>query len=85
MIIELPRAQAPTDRRARWLGVPAELVRHDCEPVREVIDGPRGGFVADTLARTCAQLQVGDQIVETPGAAALGPLRHRFWLGASDA
>ena len=83
--IELPRAPVGWRLRARWLGVPAQLVHHECEPVREVVDGPRGGFVADTLVRTCAQLQVGDQIVETPGAAALGPLRHRFWLGARDA
>ena len=83
--IELPRAPVGWRLRARWLGVPAQLVHHECEPVREVVDGPRGGFVADTLARTCAQLQVGDQLVETPGAAALGPLRHRFWLGASEA
>lgn len=71
--------------RARWLGVPAAAIRHECEPVREVVHGPRGGFVADTLVRTCEHLQVGDQLVATPDAGAPGPVRHCFWLGAADA
>jgi|GEM_PF-4089596 len=82
MTIELPRIARGWRLRSRLLGVPDQLAHHECEPVRERVDGPRGGFLADTLVRSCAQLRVGDQLVATPAAADPGPLVHRFCLGA---
>ncbi len=67
--------------RSRFLGLAPDFVRHECEPVREVVDGARGGFVADTLVRSCGRLRVGDEVYQTPAAARPGPLRHQFWIG----
>jgi len=79
--IELPRVVVGWRLRSRFLGVPAERLHHACTPVRECIDNARGGFVADTLIRSCAQLTVGDEQIATPDAADPGPLRHRFSFG----
>ncbi|MEC8253246.1 MAG: hypothetical protein VX044_08545 [Planctomycetota bacterium] len=81
MTIELPRSAPGWRLRSRLLGVPADLARHACEPVRERVDGPRGGFLADTLIRSCGVLRVGEDLVEAPAAAAPGPLVHQFELG----
>ena len=80
MQIELPRTADGWRLRTRVLGVPPAFCTHECEPVRELVDGPRGGFFADTLIRSCTLLKVGDQHVATPAAAA-PPLPHRFRLG----
>jgi len=79
--IELSEVAAGWRLRSRFLGLPRGFVRHDCEPVREVVDGARGGFVADTLIRSCGRLRIGDELIEVPAAAQPGPLRHQFWLG----
>ncbi|MGC6488721.1 MAG: hypothetical protein ACON4Z_13825 [Planctomycetota bacterium] len=82
--VELDDAAVGWRLRSRFLGLPSGYVHHECEPVREVVDGPRGGFVADTLIRSCAKLAVGEELWETPAAARPGPLRHQFWLGGPD-
>lgn len=84
MSIELPRSPHGWRLRSRLLGVPEDLARHACEPVRERVDDPRGGFLADTLIRSCGVLCVGDEQVATPAAAAPGPLVHRFELGPAS-
>jgi hypothetical protein len=79
--VELPRVVVGWRLRSRFLAVPAALLQHACTPVREHVDGRRGGFVADTLVRSCARLAVGGEVVATPDAADPGPLRHRFSFG----
>ena len=81
---QLPRSPHGWRLRSRLLGVPEDLARHACEPVRERVDDPRGGFLADTLIRSCGVLCVGDEQVATPAAAAPGPLVHRFELGPAS-
>jgi hypothetical protein len=68
--------------RARFLGIPGELLAHECTDVREVVTGDAGGFVAFTLVRACGTLLVDGAPVAVPGAQCQGALRHRFWLGA---
>ena len=81
--VELDEAPEGWRLRSRFLGLLPSFVRHECEPVREVVDGARGSFLADTLIRSCRRLDVGEQVVETPAAARPGALRHQFWLGGA--
>lgn len=67
--------------RSRFLGVPGDLVHHHCMPVREVVTTDSGGFVADTLVRSCSTLLVDDQPVAVPGATSPQAIRHIFSLG----
>ena len=83
MQIELPRTADGWRLRTRVRGVPPTFCAHECEPVRELVDGPRGGFFADTLIRSCALLRVGDRRVATPAAAAT-PLPHQFRFGPAE-
>ena len=52
--------------RARFLGIPAERIAHECTPVCEVVENDAGGFVAFTLVRACATLLVDGQPVAVP-------------------
>ncbi|MCB9877897.1 MAG: hypothetical protein H6835_09875 [Planctomycetes bacterium] len=70
--------------RTRVLGVAPELVQHRCTPVRELVRNDRGGFVADTLVRSCAALRVDDELVEVPDAACQRPLTHDFRFGVAS-
>jgi hypothetical protein len=70
--------------RARFLGLPLPVIHHECTPVHEVVENDAGGFVAFTLVRACARLQVDDTTVAVPAAAAPGPLQHVFWLGTGS-
>ncbi|MEZ6036056.1 MAG: hypothetical protein R3F29_01160 [Planctomycetota bacterium] len=70
--------------RTRVLGVLPALVQHHCTPVREVVANDRGGFVADTLLRSCATLRVDDQPVAVPDAACQRPIAHEFRFGAAS-
>ncbi|HEB53400.1 MAG TPA: hypothetical protein ENI87_09120 [bacterium] len=81
LTIELPTVAPGWRLRARFLGVPAACVHHDCEPVREVVANDHGGFVADTLVRACGTLLVDGRTVAVPDAAAPRNLRHGFALG----
>lgn len=81
MTIELPQIQIGWRLRSRFLGVPADLVHHHCMPVREVVATEHGGFVADTLVRSCATLLVDGEPTAVPGAASPGAIRHTFSLG----
>lgn len=80
--IELHEIQPGWRLRCRWLGVPAAAIAHACTPVREVVASERGGFVADTLVRSCTTLLVDGQPVAVPGAACHAPLVHHFRIGA---
>ena len=71
--------------RVRFLGIAAELLHHECEPVREVVDNDHGGFVTDTLVRSCSTLLVDGAAVDVPGAADPGPLSHAFSIGKAAA
>lgn len=82
--IGLPRIVPGWRLRSRFLGIPAELLEHACTPVRECVDGPRGGFVADTLVRSCGRLDVAGEVVATPDAERPGPLQHRFSFGTRN-
>jgi hypothetical protein len=70
--------------RARFLGLPAAAIAHECTPVREVVANDAGGFVAFTLVRAVDRLAVADGEVATPGAACRTPLVHHFRLGVGD-
>ena len=67
--------------RSRFLGVPASRLHHACTPVREEVRTDHGGFVADTLVRSCSSLLVDGDPVDVPGAAQPGPVCHRFFVG----
>lgn len=68
--------------RARFLGLPAAAIAHECTPVGETIANDSGGFVAFTLVRAVDRLVVGDGEVAAPGAACRGPIAHVFRLGS---
>jgi hypothetical protein len=70
--------------RSRFLGVPEQLVHHHCMPVRELVTTEHGGFVADTLVRSCATLHVDGEPMAVPGAASLGAIRHTYSLGTGS-
>lgn len=67
--------------RARLLGVPRALVRHDCTDVLEQVHNDAGGFLAFTLVRACGRLLVDGVAVATPAAQCQGTVEHTFWLG----
>ena len=69
--------------RARFLGLPAEHIAHECTDVREVVGNASGGFVAFTLVRSCGTLLVDGSPIAVPAAQCPGTLRHRFWLGSA--
>ena len=79
--IELQSSVPNWRLRSRFLGVPSELVQHHCMPVRELVTTDGGGFVADTLVRSCATLLVDDEPVAVPDAASPQAIRHIFSLG----
>jgi len=79
--VELPRVVVGWRLRCRLLGVPAPRWHHLCTPVREIVHDARGGFVADTLVRSCATLLVDGAPVDVPGAAQPGAVCHRFLFG----
>jgi len=67
--------------RIRFLGVPPALLESEGTPgFEEVVAGHRR-FVAATLVRACGRLQVGERVVEVPGAQVPGWIEHRFHLG----
>lgn len=70
--------------RSRWLGVPETLIHHHCMPVRELVTTAHGGFVADTLSRSCATLLVDGEPVPTPDAAKQSAIKHTFSLGKTS-
>jgi hypothetical protein len=67
--------------RSRFLGFPADLLHHHCMPVREHVQSDRGGFMADTLVRSCATLLIDGQPMPVPDAASPRGIRHNFSLG----
>lgn len=67
--------------RARFLGIPAAAITHECTPVGEVVQSPAGAFVAITLVRACDVLLVDGNPVPVPGARCEGVLEHHFRLG----
>ncbi|MBL8722690.1 MAG: hypothetical protein JNK49_01520 [Planctomycetes bacterium] len=67
--------------RARFRGVPAGLLRHQCTDVADAVAQPSGGFLAYTLVRSCERLTVGAHSVAVPAAQCLGRLEHTFTLG----
>lgn len=81
MTIELAQTCIGWRLRSRFLGVPASLLHHHCMPVREVVTSSTGGFVADTMIRSCATLLVDGQPVAVPAASTVTALRHTFSLG----
>lgn len=70
--------------RSRFLGVPEQLVQHHCMPVRELVTTEHGGFVTDTLVRSCATLQVDGEPMAVPDAASPGAIRHTYSLGTGS-
>ena len=71
--------------RARFLGIPADAIAHECSPVREVVENDAGGFVAFTLVRACPWLLVDGQKVAVPGATCQGLIEHGFRIGSTTA
>jgi hypothetical protein len=69
--------------RVRWLGIPSSAIAHDCTPVREVVDGDGGGFVAFTLVRANDVLLVDGAMIAVPAANCEGTLVHDFHLGTA--
>jgi hypothetical protein len=67
--------------RSRFLGVPEQLVHHHCMPVRELVTTEHGGFVADTLVRSCATLVVDGEPMPVPDAGSPSAICHTFSLG----
>ncbi|MFT4512166.1 MAG: hypothetical protein ACI89X_002196 [Planctomycetota bacterium] len=67
--------------RSRFLGVPEQLVHHHCMPVREQVTTEHGGFLADTLVRSCATLMVDGDPMPVPDAASPRAICHTFSLG----
>lgn len=67
--------------RARFLGLPANLLRHQCTDVAEPVASDGGSFVACTLVRSCGFLDVGERRLAVPGAQCLGRLEHQFTIG----
>jgi hypothetical protein len=82
LVIRVTNGQTGWRLRARFLGVPAEVVAHECSPVREVVANDAGGFVAFTLVRSCTTLLVDGEPVAVPAAAVAGTVEHRFRIGA---
>ncbi len=70
--------------RARFLGMPAAAIAHECTPVTECVQNDAGGFVAVTLVRACTTLLVDGQPVAVPGAAGRADIEHRFRLGLTS-
>lgn len=70
--------------RARFLGMPAAAIAHECMPVHEVVANDAGGFVAFSLVRAVDSLLVDGSLVATPGATCQGGIEHRFRLGATS-
>jgi len=68
--------------RARFLGIPAPAIAHECTPVCEVVANDAGGFVAFTLVRAVETLLVHGQPVPVPGASCQGTIEHTFRLGS---
>ncbi|MBL9077474.1 MAG: hypothetical protein JNL08_08225 [Planctomycetes bacterium] len=83
LVLRVDHRHAGWRLRARFLGVPADAIRHDCTPVTEVVQNDAGGFVAVTLVRGCTTLLVDGAPVAVPGAACLGRVEHRFRLGGT--
>lgn len=81
LTIELDSAVPGWRLRSRFLGVPEELVHHHCMPVREVVTTTHGGFIADTLVRSCAALMVDGNPVPVPEAESPRAICHTFSLG----
>jgi hypothetical protein len=72
--------------RLRFVGMPPELVEHECTDVREVIADDRVGQLAFTLVRACERLLVdGRPVAAQAGAQCAGWIEHRFWLGRRQA
>lgn len=71
--------------RARFLGIPAAAIAHECAAAPEAVANDAGGFVACTLVRAVDRLLVDGDVHAVPAAACRGPLRHRFLLGAPTA
>lgn len=71
--------------RVRFLGIPADALHHECTDVREVVQGPAGGFVAFTLLRAVGRLDVDGQVLAVPAAQCHGVIEHVFWLGGDPA
>ncbi len=68
--------------RVRFRGMRPEWIRHDCTDVREIVANEHGGFVAFSLVRSTGLLRVDHQTAAVLAAQCLGPIAHRFWLGA---
>jgi hypothetical protein len=71
--------------RARFLGIPAAAIAHECTPVTECVQNDAGGFVAVTLVRANDALLVDGRAVPVPAAACRGEIVHRFRLGEPPA
>ena len=69
--------------RVRFLGIPDELLVHECTDVRERVASDSGGFVAFTLVRACGVLLVDDERVAVPAAQLPTTVEHTFWLGST--
>lgn len=69
--------------RARFLGLPAAAITHECTDVHEQVHTSGGHFTAYTLLRSCGVLLVDGEPVAVPDAAQTGPFVHDFSLGAS--
>jgi hypothetical protein len=67
--------------RARFRGLPQELLRHHCTDVAVPVAREAGGFVAYTLVRSVGQLASGPRVDNVPGAHCLGHLEHHFTFG----
>ncbi len=83
LVLRLDHRQSGWRLRARFLGVPAAAIAHECTDVRELVHGDAGGFVAFTLVRACGTLLVDGAPVEVPAAQCHGPIEHRFRLGSA--
>ncbi len=81
MTVRIDNQHADWRLRARFLGIPATAIAHDCMPVTELVQTDAGGFVAVTLVRSCTRLMVDGVVVPVPGAACRGLIEHRFRLG----
>jgi hypothetical protein len=83
LVLRIENRLAGWRLRARFLGIPAAAITHECTPVHDVVANDAGGFVAFTLVRACTTLLVDGMPVATPAGACRGWIEHRFRLGAA--
>lgn len=84
LVLRVEQQQPGWRLRARFLGVPAATIAHECSPVTDCVQNDAGGFVAVTLVRGCTTLLVDGQPVAVPGAAVRGAIEHTFRLGVTS-